>query len=155
MQRPSGNQSGVQKAEFLSRVTVHRNILASTQKADSLRHSISVQGSTASGNRSAGRGHSGEETQEIALRSRSLPDGMHQVQREGYRLSCDQIHVRAGKGNEDRVTMLPRRVKEPLLKHLKEVKRLHDKDPEEGFGYVYIPGALELKYPNVGWEWGR
>jgi integron integrase len=65
-----------------------------------------------------------------------------------------QITVRDGKGMQDRVTMLPDRLVEPLHEHLRVVKRLHDADLERGNGAVYLPFALERKYPNANREWG-
>ena len=65
-----------------------------------------------------------------------------------------QIVVREGKGDKDRVTMLPERLKEELRAHLLRVKLLHDKDVQEGFGRVYLPHALARKYPNADREWG-
>jgi len=67
----------------------------------------------------------------------------------GYR----QITVRDGKGGKDRVTMLPEIVIEPLHRHLVYVKTLHDQDLKAGFGDVYLPFALDKKYPNAGREW--
>jgi len=64
-----------------------------------------------------------------------------------------QIVVRAGKGNKDRYTTLPRAVKEPLLRHLQMVKRQHQEDLRKGLGNVALPDALERKYPNAGREW--
>ena len=64
------------------------------------------------------------------------------------------IVVRAGKGNKDRMTTLPSSVKEPLSAHLKHVRELHQQDIERGFGKVYLPYALERKYPNANREWG-
>ncbi len=64
-----------------------------------------------------------------------------------------QIVVRDGKGMKDRVTMLPEGVVQPLQEHLRYVKRLHEEDIEKGFGFVYLPGALERKYPNANREW--
>ena len=58
-----------------------------------------------------------------------------------------QIVVRDGKGNKDRVTMLPTALKEPLERHLVKVKVLHEQDLKEGFGQVYLPFALEKTYP--------
>ena len=66
----------------------------------------------------------------------------------------NQIIVRRGKGQKDRLTMLPRIVKEPLIAHLREVKRLHDRDLATGFGRVVLPFALDRKYPNAATEWG-
>jgi integron integrase len=68
----------------------------------------------------------------------------------GYR----QITVRDGKGEKDRVTMLPQAVLGPLRAHLDKVKVLHEHDVENGFGEVYLPYALERKYPNAAREWG-
>jgi integron integrase len=65
-----------------------------------------------------------------------------------------QITVREGKGFKDRVTMLPQSVIAPLQAHLARVKTLHDEDVAAGFGAVYLPYALEKKYPNAGKEWG-
>ncbi|MBI4639696.1 MAG: integron integrase [Candidatus Tectomicrobia bacterium] len=67
--------------------------------------------------------------------------------------SYNQIVVRNGKSNKDRVTMLPLNVKNPLQQHLQEVKHLYEKDMNEGFGSVYLPYALERKYPNANREW--
>lgn len=64
-----------------------------------------------------------------------------------------EILVRAGKGDKDRVTMLPQSLKEPLREHLKEVQSLHEQDLAEGCGRVPLPGALERKYPNGSSDW--
>ncbi len=68
--------------------------------------------------------------------------------------SYSQIIVRDGKGNKDRVTVLPPSLKEPLQKHLAKVKALHEQDLKEGFGQVYLPFALERKYTGANREWG-
>ena len=65
-----------------------------------------------------------------------------------------EIIVRDGKGMKDRVTMLPESVSEPLQTHLGKVKLLHEADLAEGFGDVWLPFALDRKYPNAGREWG-
>jgi integron integrase len=65
-----------------------------------------------------------------------------------------QITVRDGKGEKDRMTMLPQSVLEPLRAHLEKVKVLHAHDLEEGFGEVYLPYALDRKYPDASREWG-
>jgi len=66
----------------------------------------------------------------------------------------NQITVREGKGNKDRLTMLPAAVKEPLARHLEDVREQHKRDLTNGFGRVYLPDALERKYPNANREWG-
>jgi len=64
-----------------------------------------------------------------------------------------QITVRNGKGNKDRVTVLPDSLIQPLKSHLVRAQQLHKKDLAEGFGRVYLPHALSEKYPNAGREW--
>lgn len=65
----------------------------------------------------------------------------------------NQIIVRNGKGDKDRVTMLPDAIKPALREHLDRVKILHEKDLADGFGDVYLPDALERKYPRASREW--
>jgi integron integrase len=65
-----------------------------------------------------------------------------------------QITVREGKGAKDRVTMLPASLISPLRAHLERVKGLHQADLATGHGDVYLPFALERKYPNANREWG-
>ena len=68
--------------------------------------------------------------------------------------SRNEIVVREGKGNKDRVTMLPAVITDPLLAHLGRVRRLHERDLAAGFGRVALPDALAHKYPNADQEWG-
>jgi integron integrase len=63
-----------------------------------------------------------------------------------------QIIVRDGKGENDRVTMFPDVLLEPLRLHLKQVKAQHDLDLSQGYSTVYLPYALERKYPNANRE---
>jgi len=49
---------------------------------------------------------------------------------------------------------LPQTVKSILEKHIDGTKKLHDKDLAAGYGEVYLPDALERKYPNAAKEWG-
>jgi integron integrase len=65
----------------------------------------------------------------------------------------NQITIRDGKGEKDRVTMLPAPLKPVLERHLKKVKLLHEEDLSEGFGEVFLPYALGRKYPNASKEW--
>ena len=67
--------------------------------------------------------------------------------------SSNQISVRDGKGNKDRITMLPGVIKVPLKEHLKRVWKIHQLDIKDGFGHVYLPYALSRKYPNASREW--
>jgi len=68
--------------------------------------------------------------------------------------SRGEILVREGKGFKDRVTMLPAVLAAPLKAHLEQVRALHEQDVVEGYGEVYLPYALDRKYPNAGREWG-
>lgn len=63
------------------------------------------------------------------------------------------IEIHAGKGNKDRRTILPTNLVTPLKRHLEVVKMIHDRDLAEGSGCVYLPYALERKYPNACREW--
>ena len=49
---------------------------------------------------------------------------------------------------------MPAVLVDPLKAHLKQVRDLHERDVEEGYGEVYSPYALDRKYPNAGREWG-
>ncbi|HNT78227.1 MAG TPA: integron integrase, partial [Anaerolineae bacterium] len=65
-----------------------------------------------------------------------------------------EILVRDGKGEKDRVTMLPESIIPALQAHLERVRQLHQRDLADGYGAVYLPYALERKYPNAAREWG-
>lgn len=64
------------------------------------------------------------------------------------------IMVRDGKGAKDRAVMLPSSVAEPLRHHIENVKRMHAQDLAGGYGSVYLPHALERKYPRAAYELG-
>ena len=64
-----------------------------------------------------------------------------------------EILIRNGKGFKDRVTMLPVTLSATLQAHLARVRALHETDLAQGFGSVYLPFALERKYPNAAKEW--
>ena len=64
-----------------------------------------------------------------------------------------ELVVRRGKGDRDRVTRLPVRLREPILKHREGVKVQHQWDLAHGAGSVALPGALGMKYPSAPWEW--
>jgi integron integrase len=68
-------------------------------------------------------------------------------------LSRLQILVRDGKGMKDRTTTLPATVVPHLEEHLLHVRRIHQDDVELGYGRVYLPFALERKYPNASLDW--
>ena len=64
-----------------------------------------------------------------------------------------QILIRDGKGEKDRITMLPKTLVVPLQDQLRKAKQLHDLDLREGYGEVHLPYALARKYPRAGFEW--
>jgi integron integrase len=64
-----------------------------------------------------------------------------------------QLTVRDGKGAKDRFTVLPESLIAPLQAHLAQVQLRHQEDLREGYGTVYLPGALDRKYPNAAREW--
>lgn len=63
--------------------------------------------------------------------------------------SYKQITVHDGKGNKDRLTPLPLATIDLLRKQLEHAKSVHELDVREGFGHVYLPNALERKYPEL------
>ena len=65
-----------------------------------------------------------------------------------------QITIRDGKGQKDRVTMLPEMLIDPLRRQIEKAKSVHAEDVAAGYGEVYLPFALERKYPNAGRELG-
>ena len=64
-----------------------------------------------------------------------------------------QIVLRRGKGQKDRLTMLPMTVRERLQAHLSEVKQQHECDLAKGVGRAVLPFALERKYPKACTDW--
>jgi integron integrase len=71
--------------------------------------------------------------------------------------SAHQILVRSGKGDRDRVTLLPSAIQPALQRQLDRVKAQHEQDLRIGAGWVELPHALGRKYPNAGrellWQW--
>ena len=63
------------------------------------------------------------------------------------------VTVREGKGDRDRRVPLPDVVRQELATWLSRVKRIHEQDLAEGFGFVYLPYALERKYPGASSKW--
>jgi integron integrase len=64
-----------------------------------------------------------------------------------------QIVVRDGKGHKDRITTLPKLTIEGLKLQLENARYLHQQDLAQGYGAVYLPYALEQKYPHANREW--
>ncbi|MEK0360923.1 integron integrase [Pseudomonas sp. CBC3] len=79
---------------------------------------------------------------------------------EGIRLrvkdvdfSRSEIIIRDGKGQKDRVTVLPASLVGPLKQHIARTRTIHDQELSEGRGDVYLPDALARKYPKAPWDW--
>lgn len=65
-----------------------------------------------------------------------------------------EVAVRQGKGGKDRVTVLPENLVLPLRQQMASSKALHDADLSAGFGHVWLPDALAVKYPQAARAWG-
>lgn len=64
-----------------------------------------------------------------------------------------EILIRDGKGAKDRVTMLPKSLLDPLSAQMNVARALHERDLAQGCGDVYLPHALDRKYPSAGRDW--
>jgi integron integrase len=62
------------------------------------------------------------------------------------------VTVRDGKGEKDRITPMPDSLLTPLQRQVERVRLFHAEDLAAGFGQVYLPNALEKKYPNAATE---
>jgi len=63
------------------------------------------------------------------------------------------VIVRGGKGDADRRTVLPDAVKDELIHHLDAIRSLYESDRRKDIAGVFLPTALERKYPQAGKEW--
>lgn len=77
-----------------------------------------------------------------------------QLRIKDVEFETNQIVVRSGKGDRDRVTILPQALKPDLQRHLADSYRRHQTDLAIGAGWVAMPGALARKYPRAGRDWG-
>jgi len=59
-----------------------------------------------------------------------------------------QILARDGKGEKDRVTMLPAQTNDAMQKQLARASQLHIHDLQNGLGEAILPYALARKYPQ-------
>jgi integrase len=82
-----------------------------------------------------------------------LNEGLH-LRVKDIDFSYQQITVRDGKGEKDRVTMLPTSLAGLLQAQLVRAKEVHTFDLRQGRGDVELPYALARKYPNADREWG-
>ncbi len=80
---------------------------------------------------------------------------------EGLRLrvkdvefSRREIIIREGKGNKDRITVLPENLIAPLQAQIEKARVLHNADLAAGLGAVYLPDAFAVKNPSAAKAWG-
>ncbi len=96
---------------------------------------------------------------EVGLIARLLYGGGLRLM-EGVRLrikdvdfSRNEIVIRDGKGQKDRVTVMPASLVAPLKQHVARTRVIHQLELADGRGDVYLPDALARKYPSAPWEW--
>jgi len=65
----------------------------------------------------------------------------------------NMVIVRSGKGDKDRRTVLPVSLEDDLVRHISEIRASYDHDRKNKISGVFLPGALERKYPSAGKEW--
>lgn len=65
-----------------------------------------------------------------------------------------ELRLRRGKGDRDRVTVLPGAVSVPLRAHLVRVRAVMARRAARGGGFVELPGALDRKIPRASRQWG-
>jgi len=70
-------------------------------------------------------------------------------------LARGRLIVRAGKGDKDRVTVLPTKLIPQLAAQVERLRGLHTEDRANQLPGVWLPIGLSRKYPNAGvsWEW--
>jgi len=64
-----------------------------------------------------------------------------------------QIIVRAGKGEKDRVVMLPETLQKRLADRVRRVRAIHERDVSKGGGFVPVPSEVEHKIPYAEQDW--
>jgi integron integrase len=65
----------------------------------------------------------------------------------------NEITIREAKGNKDRISVLPQRLKTLLQRQLTRNRVHHTNEVRDGRGCVQVPHALERKYPGIGQSW--
>lgn len=64
----------------------------------------------------------------------------------------NKVYIWNSKSLQDRTVPLPLKLKDRLKVQVKLAEELHQKDLKDGYGSVYLPFALEKKYPNAKYE---
>ena len=62
------------------------------------------------------------------------------------------ITVRSGKGEKDRITILPESLILEIKRQIEKVRHIHENDLKNNLGETKLPYALKRKYPNAGKE---
>lgn len=81
-----------------------------------------------------------------------LEEGLH-LRIKDIDFGANQITVRDGKGQVDRVTTFPRTIQPALHEHLGQVQKTHKQDLDRGRGRTTMPNALARKYANANRQW--
>ena len=70
-------------------------------------------------------------------------------------LERGQVHIHAGKGDKDRITVLPESLRERLAAQIERLRPLFEGDRQMGLPGVWLPEGVARKYPRAGerWEW--
>lgn len=76
-----------------------------------------------------------------------------QLRVKDFDFAYQQIIVHSGKGNKDRAVMMPSSLIAPLKQQMAHAKMLHDQDLAKGYGAVYMPNALAVKYSGKDKDW--
>ncbi len=74
----------------------------------------------------------------------------HRLRVKDVDFDLSQIVVRQGKGQKDRITVLPERLRDPLRRHLERVRSVWEQDQRNQIAGVELPFALAVKYPHAG-----
>lgn len=66
-----------------------------------------------------------------------------------------QLHVKGGKGDKDRITVIPDALVSALQEQLERLRPLYESDRKQGLPGVWLPDGLEKKFKRAGerWEW--
>jgi integron integrase len=66
-----------------------------------------------------------------------------------------QILIRSGKGDKDRIVMLPNALKGRLSERCRRVRAIHSRDLSKGGGYVPVPDVVanKIDYAETDWRW--
>jgi integron integrase len=65
----------------------------------------------------------------------------------------NELRIRDAKGGKARIAPLPLRIAPELRAHVASVRAQHQADLSAGAGYLELPTALRVKYPNAPREW--